>query len=374
MTSVNISWTLSRYLGRQFFITVAITFGVLLSLIYMIDLVELARRTGGQKDISFGILASMALLKLPSTGSDFLPFAVLFGGMASFLRVTRNNELVIARAAGVSVWQFMMPALAVAFLIGSVIVTIYNPVASAMSARNDELEAKYLRGQTSLVAVSSNGLWLRQADDDGQSVVHALRVSELGLRVSELGLHLSDVTIFLYDPSERFTGRIDAKQANLEDGYWDLRDAWISGVNDQARHFATYKQPTSLTLTKVQESFADEDTISFWDLPHFIEMAEAAGFTAIRYRLHFYAVLATPVLLCTMVLVGGVFSLRTSRLGGLVQLVMGGVMAGFILYFLGDLALALGKSGVLSPFLAAWAPAIVAMLLGLSVLFHLEDG
>lgn len=367
MTSVNISWTLSRYLGRQFFIAVAITFGVLLALIFMIDLVELARRAGGDKDVPFSILASMAFLKLPSTGSDFLPFAVLFGGMASFLRVTRNNELVIARAAGVSVWQFMMPALAVAFLIGSVIVTIYNPVASAMSARHDELEAKFLRGQTSLVAVSSNGLWLRQADEAGQSVVHALRVSELGLR-------LSDVTIFLYDPSERFTGRIDAKQADLEDGYWALQDAWISRSNDQARHFDTYKQPTTLTLTKVQESFAKEDTISFWDLPHFIAMSEAAGFSAIRYRLHFYAVLATPVLLCTMVLVGGVFSLRTSRLGGLVQLVMGGVMAGFILYFLGDLALALGKSGLLPPFLAAWAPAIVAMLLGLSVLFHLEDG
>ncbi|MGV8996931.1 MAG: LPS export ABC transporter permease LptG [Parvibaculaceae bacterium] len=367
MTSVNISWTLSRYLGRQFFSAVAVTFGILLCLIYMIGLVELARRAGGQKDVPFSILASMALLKLPTTGSNVLPFAVLFGSMASFLRVTRNNELVIARASGVSVWQFMFPALAVAFLIGSVIVTIYNPVASAMSARNDELEAKYLRGQTSLVAVSSNGLWLRQADDEGQSVIHALHISERGL-------HLSDVTIFLYDVSERFTGRIDAKQATLEDGYWTLQDAWISKANDQARHFETYQQPTTLTLTKVQESFADEETISFWDLPHFIEMSEAAGFSAIRYRLHFYAILATPILLCTMVLVGGVFSLRTSRLGGLAQLVMGGVMAGFILYFLSDLALALGQSGVLPPFLAAWAPAIVAMLLGLSVLFHLEDG
>jgi lipopolysaccharide export system permease protein len=75
-----------------------------------------------------------------------------------------------------------------------------------------------------------------------------------------------------------------------------------------------------------------------------------------------------------MVLVGGVFSLRTSRMGGLLQLVLGGVLSGFLLYFLTDLALALGKSGVLPPFLAAWSPAIVAMLLGLAVLFHLEDG
>lgn len=367
MNSVNLSWTLSRYLGRQFFLTVAITFSIFLCLIYMIDLVELTRRASSQSDIDFSVLASMAFLNLPTIGSDTLPFAVLFGGMAAFMRVTRSNELVIARAAGVSVWQFMMPAIAVAFVIGAFIITVYNPVAAAMSARYGQLEAKYLRGQTSLVAVSANGFWLRQADADGLSVVHALRVGELGLR-------LEDVTIFLYDADDVFVGRIDAHNANLEDGYWDIKDAWISRVNDQPQHFDRYKQPTTLTLTKVQESFANEDTISFWDLPHFIEMAEAAGFSAKRYRLHFYDLLATPVLLCTMVLVGGVFSLRTSRLGGLLQLVLGGVLAGFLLYFLSDLALALGKSGVLPPFLAAWSPAIVAMLLGLAVLFHLEDG
>ncbi|MCE9651093.1 MAG: LPS export ABC transporter permease LptG [Parvibaculum sp.] len=367
MNPINISWTLSGYLGRRFFTAVLMTFGVFLCLIYMIDLVELMRRSSSQSDMSFGVLASMALLNLPTVGGDTLPFAVLFGGMAAFLRFTRNNELVIARASGVSVWQFMFPALAVAFAIGTFIVTVYNPVASTMSARYGQLEAKYLRGQTSLLAVSPNGLWLRQADADGQSVVHALRISELGLK-------LEDVTIFLYDSGDSFSGRIDAHHATLEDGYWDLRDVWVSRLNDQPRHYDTFRQPTTLTLTKVQESFADPDTISFWDLPRFIDMAEAAGFSAKRYRLHFYDLLATPVLLCTMVLVGAVFSLRTSRLGGLVQLVLGGVFAGFVLYFVSDLSLALGLSGVLPPFLAAWSPAIVAMMLGLAVLFHLEDG
>src|SRR3546814_3573173 len=69
--------------------------------------------------------------------------------MAAFMRVTRNNELVIARAAGVSVWQFMLPAIAVAFLMGSFIVTIYNPVASVMTERYTQLEAKRSEEHTS---------------------------------------------------------------------------------------------------------------------------------------------------------------------------------------------------------------------------------
>lgn len=364
---MNLSWTLSRYLGRQFLVTVLITFAIVLSLIYMISLVELTRKAADHSDIPFGTLASMALLELPTVGGDTLPFAVLFGGMASFLRLTRNHELVVARAAGVSAWQFLAPALAVSLAIGTVVITVYNPVASAMSARYGELEAKFLRGRPSLLAVSTNGLWLRQADADGQSVVHALRVSERGLR-------LEDVIIFLYGNGDNFVGRIDARSAVLADGYWDMKDAWVTHTSEQPRHYDTFRQPTTLTLTQVQESFADPDTISFWDLPHFIDMAEAAGFSAQRYRLHFYDILSTPVLLCTMVFLGAVFSLRASRLGGLVQLVVGGVFAGFLLYFLSALSLALGLSGVLPPFLAAWAPVIVAMLLGLAVLFHLEDG
>lgn len=364
---MNLSWTLSRYLGRQFLMTVLITFGIVLCLIYTINLVELMRRAANQSNVDFNVLASMALLKLPSVGAETLPFAVLFGGMAAFLRLTRNHELVVARAAGVSAWQFLMPSLAVAFAIGVVVVAVYNPIASAMSTRYAQLDAKFLRGQTSLLAVSSNGLWLRQADIDGQSVVHALRISEHGLK-------LEDVIILLYGDGDSFIGRIDAESASLEEGYWDIRNAWVTRAGDQPTRYRVYRQPTALTLTQVQESFADPDTISFWDLPHFIDMAEAAGFSAQRYRLHFYDLLSTPFLLCTMVFLGAIFSLRASRLGGLVQLVMGGIFAGFLLYFLSDLALALGLTGILPPFLAAWAPAIVATLLGLAVLFHLEDG
>jgi len=61
-----------------------------------------------------------------------MPFAILFGTMLAFWRLTRSNELVVARAAGVSVWGFLTPALAVALLIGVVAVTLLNPIASLM--------------------------------------------------------------------------------------------------------------------------------------------------------------------------------------------------------------------------------------------------
>ena len=125
---MNLSWTLSRYLARQFLTVVLITFGIFISLIYILELVELLRRGSGKPGVTFDLLALMALMEVPRNGSRTLPFAFLFGGMAAFLRLSRNNELVIARAAGVSVWQFIAPALAVAFAMGAFIVTVYGDV------------------------------------------------------------------------------------------------------------------------------------------------------------------------------------------------------------------------------------------------------
>lgn len=364
---MNLSWTLSRYLGRQFFSVVLITFALFMSLIFIIELVELLRRGSDKPDVTFDLLISMALMEVPRIGSRTLPFAVLFGGMAAFLRLSRNNELVAARAAGVSVWQFITPALVVAFTVGAFIITVYNPVAATLAMRFSQLEAKYLEQQTSFVTVSSNGLWLRQADSTGQSVVHALKTDGAGL-------NLESVTIYLYGATDRFLGRIDAARASLRPGHWELSDVWLLMENDQPRHYESYQQETSLTEKQVEESFAREETISFWELPQFIATAEAAGFSARRYNIYFHQLLATPAMLATMVVVAAIFSMRVTRMGGTLTMVLGGVVAGFLVYFLGNLSIALGLSGILPAALAAWAPSIVVTLLGLAVLFHLEDG
>ncbi|HAC60060.1 LPS export ABC transporter permease LptG [Parvibaculum sp.] len=364
---MNLSWTLSRYLGRQFLAVTLITFSIFLALIFIIELVELLRRGADKPGVTVSLLFSMALLEVPRLGGRTLPFAILFGGMAAFLRLSRNNELIIARAAGVSVWQFIMPALVVAFAVGTFVVTVYNPVSSTLTTRFGQLESKYLEQRASFIAVSANGLWLRQADSNGQSVVHAQHMDGKGLKLDE-------VTIFLYGQGDTFLGRIDAATASLKPGFWQLEDVWVLMVDDQPRHFDSYRQETSLTESQIEESFAREESISFWELPHFINTAEAAGFSARRYQIYFHQLLATPVMLCTMVLLAAVFSMRTSRMGGLLQMVLGGILAGFVVYFLGNLSLALGLSGILPAALAAWAPSVVVMLLGLAVLFHLEDG
>ncbi|MFH7813317.1 LptF/LptG family permease, partial [Acetobacter lovaniensis] len=77
--------------------------------------------------------------KLPLTAQKTLPFAVLFGAMYSFWRLNRNSELVALRASGVSVWQFLLPPLGAAILLGAIKVAAINPLGMTFRERVTKL-------------------------------------------------------------------------------------------------------------------------------------------------------------------------------------------------------------------------------------------
>ncbi len=364
---MRLSFTLSTYIARHFLSGTALVLLVLVGLVALIDMVELLRRSSNREAATFFAVAQMALLRAPFLAQKIIPFAVLFGGMLALTRLTRTHELVVARAAGVSVWQFLLPGLALALVMGGFVVTVFNPLASATTWRYEQLEAKFLRGRPSLLAVSSSGLWLREGTKESQTVIHALRVSQ-----EDMELH--DVIIFVYEGTDRFVRRIDAPTAKLHDGYWQLRDAWVSRPDQASIYVADYRIDTELTFDRIQESFASPETMSFWDLPEFIETLEAAGFSARKHRLHWHSILAGPLLLCAMVLIAATFSLRLTRRGGTGLLILAGLFTGFLLFFLSKVVQALGLSAGIPIVLAAWAPAGVFTLLGVAMLLHLEDG
>ena len=364
---MRLSPTLSAYIARHFLAGTALVLAILVTLFFLIDLVELLRRASGHDTATFGIVLRMALLHVPSMVQKVVPFAVLFGGMVALTRLTRSSELVVARAAGVSVWQFLLPGIALAFAIGAFTIAVFNPFASATTWRYEQMASEHLRNRPSLIAVSSSGLWLREAREGGQTVVHAQRLSQPDME-------LFDVIIFVYEGTDRFVRRIDGKSARLEEGYWDLRDVLVSAPDRPSEFFPSYRLDTRLTVDQIHESFAPPETMSFWELPGFIDTLESAGFSALRHRLHWHSLLAVPLLLCAMVLIAATFSLRLSRRGGTGLLVLGGLLAGFLLFFVTDVVLALGLSAKIPVVLAAWSPAGVFTLLGLAMLLHLEDG
>ena len=303
---------------------------------------------------------------MPHLVLEVLPFALLFGAILALTRQTRNNELVVIRAAGVSVWQFLGPGLLVSFLIGILAMTVVNPLSSNMFARYKNTSGQITGGSQSLLQVTEEGFWLRQGDGKTQSIVHAQNTNDSGTK-------LQDVIIWVY-LNDKWTRRIDADDAILQEGHWMLSNVKISEHGTPNKIRPALKIETTLTKAQIQDSFAAPDTLSFWALPRFIRLTEAAGFSATKHKMYWHSVLSLPALLCAMVLIAATVSLRLTRLGGVSRLIAFGTIAGFALYFVSDVTRALGMSGNLPVFLAAWAPTLMAMLLGMTSLFYLEDG
>ena len=366
---MRLSTTFSFYISRQFVIGIAMVFLIFIATIFVFDAVEMMRRGSGpgRELATLGILLQMAMLRVPFMAQKILPFAALVAGLWTFARMTRTQELVVARAAGVSVWQFLMPTLLLALVLGVFVMTVFNPMSATMVSRYEQMDAKYLRGKSSRWALSTSGIWLRQGDGENQSVIHAQRLNQENLTLYE-------VIIFRYEENDLFVGRIDADEARLKVGHWELVGAVLTGPDQPAQFIDRYELPTELTFGHIEDSFAPPETLSFWALPAFIEVLESSGFSAVRHRLYWHSLLSGPLLLCAMVLIAATFSLRFSRRGGTWLLIAAGVLTGFILYFVSDLVLALGLSGKIPPVLAAWTPAGVFTLIGVTSLFHMEDG
>jgi lipopolysaccharide export system permease protein len=354
---------LDRYFGRSFLKTVLMVFGGVFFLVFTIDLVETLRRSGETPGANGLLMAWLSLLHTPMVAEQALPFAVLLGSMIAFLNLSRRLELVVARAAGVSVWRFLSPAVFVALAIGVVAATIYNPLSTAMKRQSDAIEAKLFGAAGS----RGGGLWLRQKSIDGQTIFHA----DGRDANDEAFVH---VQAFNFAPDGEFSQRVDSERATLRDGYWELDGATIVTPGFETQSASVYLLATSLTRTEIAQAFVAPDTVSFWALRGLAEQVERAGLDGTPYRLRYQQLMATPVLLVAMVLVASCFSLRLFRMGGVQRMVSGGVGAGFVLYVATKVVGDLGGVGVVSPMVAGWSPAFVGCLFGVYVLLHQEDG
>ena len=365
--------TLSLYVARVFSFAVLGMLAALTLVVGLFDFIELLRRAATKPDATLGLVAEIGGLRLPWISMQILPFAVLLGGILAFWRLTRSSELIVARAAGVSAWQFLAAPVLAAMLMGGFAIAAVSPLSASMRGRAEQLENAYLKTGGGPLALNGGSLWLRQSDreleTDGVAILHAQ-----GVALHEGMLTTRAASVFRLDGQDRLLQRIEAQGARLDGNAWLLEEARTVTPNHLPDPPRQIRLPTTMTLDRVQESFAEPDTFSLWALPSFIALLEQSGFSSIRHRLQFQSLLALPLLAGTMALLAAGFSMRPARRGGVAQMIGSGVAAGFALFVLSKVAEEFGQSGALPPVLAAWAPAAAGLLLSVSLLLHLEDG
>ena len=359
--------TLGRYFAGRFVLAAIGVFASIFVLLVLVDYIEMVRKTSGIASASAIMVAETSLFRVPQLLEKMMPFCILIGAMMCYLALSRRLELVVARAAGVSAWQFIAPALASAMILGVLATTAYNPMSAELRETSKKMEAELMGSTPGGGIQDAAGFWINQVNDDGQAIINAVRSEQQGVR-------LTGLTVFTFDNDNQFKERIEARQATLEDGYWLFKSVRRYTLSNPPIDQDSFRLPTSLTPAQVRNSFSTPETVSFWQLPGYIRSSESSGFATAGYRLQYHKLIAQPFLLAAMVMVAASVSLRFFRFGGVQKMVLSGVGAGFLLYVLSKVTEDLSKAELMHPIAAAWLPVCVGGLTGFLALLYQEDG
>jgi lipopolysaccharide export system permease protein len=370
--------TLGRYFAGRFVVSALGVFVSIFVLLVLVDYIEMVRKTSGLASASPIMVAETSLFRVPQLLEKMMPFCVLIGAMTCYLALSRRLELVVARAAGVSAWQFIAPALASAIILGILATVAYNPMSANLRELSKRMESELFGGAAGGGVQDAAGFWINQVNEDGQVIMNAARSERQGARLTGLTLFRFDTvrTTTPDGPEEKivFKERIEAREATLEDGYWLFKGVRRFSLEAPPVDQESLQLATTLTSAQVRSSFSTPETVSFWQLPAYIRSSESSGFATAGYRLQYHKLLAQPFLLAAMVMLAASVSLRFFRFGGVQKMVLSGVGAGFLLYVLSKVTEDLSKAELMHPIAAAWLPVTVGGLTGFLALLYQEDG
>lgn len=353
------------FLNRHLMMTIQFIVGVTL-ISFLVDFTEFSRRTASLKGYTVSLALLASALRVPLILQIALPFTILFAGIATLSTLNRRYELVVARAAGVSAWQFLAPLCLASLMIGVFATAVFNPIAARSLAMADEIEAGF-HGSASGGRKTTKVPWLRQQTEDGITFIGAARFAKRGLL-------LSDATFLELGQDGRIMRRVDARRAELASGNWNLKDAIVIREGQTPRPQERMRIKSNLVPAYVEEQFASPELIPFYELPRKIAASRSFGLSGNAFATHFHSLLALPALLVAMTLIAATVSMRFARMGQSATIILGGILAGFLLYVVSVLVKAFGNAGFVPPVAAAWIPVLVASFFGVTFLLYKEDG
>ena len=302
-------------------------------------------------------------LRIPLLISRFLPFSILLGTLIAFTGLNQHSEVVAMKAAGISAHQMLAP-LIIASLVISGALFVFNERVVVNSNRQvtawSDNDYEPVPPETGILS----NVWLLHGND----LIQARHVGGHGSN-----FHAEGVTI--YDREGGVLQRIvRADRADPQNGAWKLTGVRIydSTMNVVRRLPQTSGmegvQPEQLTLAKV-----DPEQLDFWTLKDRIGQLEAAGRPADEAKAGLWHKISGPLSTLLMPLLAATAAFGLARSGQVLLRATIGMALGFAYFVADNFSIAMGNVGAYPPFLAAWAPFLLFLLIGETVLVRSEE-
>lgn len=361
---------LGRYLNRQLLGNFFMVFFAIIGIVLMFDCVEALRKISGRTDVSLWFAFQFAISRTTKTVEIVIPFVMMAASMITFWKLSKNNEFVIIRTAGVSMFGFLSPFIISAFLLGVANIALFNPFAAKMFEWHEVLAYRLATHNPNAVLFSSKGLWIREAVDDDK----VLLLQAKSLQQEDNMLWMREISITELDKDAKIDKRYEASFAVLNNNVLELKDVKVLVDGRPVTSLVDYSYKTSIDMQRIKESFIEPNAISFWQLPETISFYEHSGFSATRHWMRYLNLLISPFLLVGMLMISAIFMLQNSLRGSkLLIRVVGAIVIGFLVYFSSQVVYTFGINGYIPIWLASFAPTLIILLTSVSMLVTADE-
>lgn len=305
-------------------------------------------------------LAFMSALRWSLLG---LPVTVLIGAIVGLIDIHSHREMVIISASGRSIWSTMRWPVLMILVAGIAVTTVVDSFAIRIYQQLDAAQIGWGRAY----GVQNRETWFSQTGADGDYMLYAQSVLQGGTE-------LRDVSVLRYRPEGGAGTRIHAHSAILEPGYWRITDGMILDVDSAPRPFSEMRLATIATPSELSLKLGTAEDMSWFALRRSLENGIADPFARAAAQTRFQKLNAMPFVLVGSLLIAFAFTAGYRRTGHYGWTIVYGIVLGLVVFVITEMADRAGSAGVLNPIAAAWGPALVAIVIGLTVILRREDG
>jgi len=355
-------------LGQHF--TISILRSVLLvtflffSLVGLIEVVEVGNRAGSSVLENPIATLGPAFFSALKWALDLLPISFLVGAVLGLNELQNNREIIVAKASGVSIWGVALAPILGATLLGIIVSYVADPLVLLGNKKIQMLD-KTEQGQT--IFQTGNLKWVQQENQEGKFFLSAKSISEDGLQ-------LKNVSIFQYDASNGISKQIHAEAAHFTQNNWLLKNGKSIESAANTVVFEQLSFPTNTSRQNVALQLGSVDQLSVGKLRAFLSTAKEVTKNTSAAAMRLRRMEALPALLVGSLLIAFAFTSGYRRHGTSGSQVLYGIVLGFVLYVVTKLLDRAGGAGSMDATVAAWGPAILAIVIGTSALLWKEDG
>jgi len=347
---------LDVYVARQYLRILGMTVIAMLGLFYISTFIDLSDKWfKGQA--SLGQIVAFLWWSTPQFMAYIIALAVLLSALVTVGVLTKNSELIVMRACGISLYRTAAPMVLFALVASAVLFGMEERVLAVANRRADQLK-HLIRGGSPQTFDVLNRKWVVGRDGE---VYH---YQFFNPRTQEL----NGVSIFEFDDtSHTLARRVYAARAVYraaavdEDGKstWELSQGWTRrfGARDAVGGFEPF-QDTTMTLEPADyfmTEVPEPRRMTYPQLSQYIADLRQSGYDVLGHEVELHRKVAFPFVTLVMTLIAVPFAVTTGRRGAMYGVGVGIVLA-LAYWTMISVFAAFGAAGLLSPLLAAWAP------------------